>query len=318
MSSSSSDALLDLKPCLKNVANDEVLKQELLSAQVPQIMDAPKKGTKLYIVSQIEHLCNTAGMVIEESNRDLMRQNKAELKATLARYMERASERRMRAVANVGTRPVQDAADEGIRVGEESNASDNRRANIFILRMLHDTVLGGLEKVYESYGSHYTGYTIEGLCKTLQDEPHTSRVDEILVQIAEEQPELLDMFESSYAKLALCWLMAAVTVARRKAANSNKDGHRNGHVPPIVGHGPADLGRRPDPADGGKRVQFADSGPTKGREELPDRPAAESTGDSGAGGSGDPGVRGERPVQRTDEEVLRPEVRVQGMAVRIV
>ena len=59
-----SDVLLKLdKPCLKGVANDEALKQELLSAAVPSIDgENPRKGTKLYIVSQIEHLCGTAGI----------------------------------------------------------------------------------------------------------------------------------------------------------------------------------------------------------------------------------------------------------------
>ena len=304
-----SDALLLDKPCLKNVANDEVLKQELLSAQVPQTFDAPKKGTKLYIVSQIEHLCQSAGLVVEESNRDLMRLNKPELKATLARYMEKASVKRMRAVQL----PEPDAEPEP----DEASGSENRRANIFVLRMLHDTVLGGLEKVYESYGSKYTGYTIEGLTKTLQAEPHTSRVDEILVQIAEEQPELIDMFESPYAKLGLCWLMAAVTVARRKD-DEFTNGHRNGHVPQVVGHGPAELGRKPKPADGRKCVQFADLRPAEGREELPDKPPSESASPTGPGGLGDIGVRGQRPVRGADEQILRPEILLPGMAVRIV
>ena len=131
-----SDSLLKLdKPCLKGVANDEALKQELLSAQVPSIDgDNPRKGTKLYIVSQIEHLCGTAGIPIEESSRELLRQGKAQLKATLARYMEMASERRMKAHAGLTDLPV-----------EEEASSGNRKANVMGLRLLHDTVLGGIE-----------------------------------------------------------------------------------------------------------------------------------------------------------------------------
>ena len=304
-----SDALLklDQKPCLKGVADDEKLKQELLSAHIPANDDAnkPRRGTKLYLISQIEHLCGTAGIPVDESNRELMRKSKAELKATLARYMELASSRRMKAHAGLTDVPV-----------EEESSSENRKANIMILRLLHDTMLGGLERTYEAYGSDYTGITIDGLTARLQEEPHTSRVDEILVQIAEEQPELLDMFESPYARLGLCWLMAAVAVGRRKAP-SNTNGYRR-DIPPLPGHGSAALGRRPAAADGGERVQPPDLRPKESREKLPDEPAVEDAGGAGPGGPRDPSVRGERPVRQADAEVLRSQVLFQGVAARSV
>ena len=62
------------------------------------------------------------------------------------------------------------------------------------------------------------------------------------------------MFESPYARLGLCWLMAAVAVGRRKA-EEDVNGHRDGHIPPLPGHGTATLGRRPEAIDVGKRVQ---------------------------------------------------------------
>ena len=295
---------LDEAPCLKGVANEEAMKQELLAAQIPEAPggDRPKKGTKLYIVSQIEHLCGTAGIAIDESNRELLRQGKAQLKATLARYMEIASERRMKAHAGILEVPK-----------EEEESSVNRKANVMVLRLLHDTVLGGLERVYEAYGSEYTGYTIEGLTTRLQEEPHTSRVDEILVQIAEEQPELLDLFESPYARLGLCWLMAAVAVGRRKEEH-NVNGHRNRNVPPLPGHGPAAMGRRPKAVDGGERVQFADLRTKEGGKKLPDKPTPDNAGGTGTGRSGDTGVRGKRPVQQTNGKVLRSSILLPGVA----
>lgn len=306
-----SDVLLKLdeKPCLKGVANDEALKQELLAAQIPECTDGdrPKKGTKLYIVSQIEHLCGTAGIPVTESNRELMRQGKAELKRTLAKYMEIASERRMKAHAGL-TAPLP---------VEEEESSDNRKANIMVLRLLHDCVLGGVERAYEAYGSGYTGITIEGLTSRLQEEPHTSRVDEILVEIATEQPELLDMFESPYARLALCWLMAAVAVGRSKT-NEPLNGHRNGNIPPLPGHGAAALGRRPAPSNGRERVQPPDLRAKKGGEVLLDKPTPVNAGGAGASGHGDSSVRGKRPVQQADGKVLRPEVLLQGVAGRDV
>ena len=293
-----SDVLLKLdKPCLKGVANDEALKQELLSAAVPSIDgENPRKGTKLYIVSQIEHLCGTAGIPIEESTRELLRQGKAQLKATLARYMEMASERRMKAHAGLTDLPV-----------EEEASSGNRKANVMVLRLLHDTVLGGIERAYEAYGSGYTGITIEGLTSRLRDEPHTSRVDEILVQIAEEQPELLDMFESPYARLGLCWLMAAVAVGRRKADNK-VNGHGNGDIPALAGHGPTDMGRGSKAADGGKRVQFVDMRAKESGEKLPNKPPADNASGAGTGGPGDTCVRGKRPIQQANGKILRSKV----------
>ena len=300
-----SDTLLKIEaPCLKAAATDEALKQELLSAHMPPDSDQPRKGTKLYIISQIEHLCGTAGIPIAETNRELNRQSKAQLKGTLAHYMERASERRMNAAQHIG-------------VVEAEDASPNRSANVFVLRMLHDTVLGGMEKLYESYGKPYVGYTIEGLSAKLRDEPLTTQVDEILVQIAEESPELLDYFESPYARLGLCWLMAAVQVARKNKPTKPNAG-RNGNVPPEPGYGAPELGRGPKAVDGGKRVQPTDLRPKKGGEKLPNKPAADKTGGAGPGGPRDSGVRRERPVLRPNDQVLRPEIHLQGVATRIV
>lgn len=304
-----SDVLLKLeKPCLKGIANDEAMKQELLSAQIPECPDGdrPKKGTKLYIVSQIEHLCGTAGIPVTESNRELLRQGKAELKRTLAKYMEIASERRMKAHAGILEVPQ-----------EEEQSSDNRKANVMILRLLHDTVLGGIERAYEAYGSGYTGYSIDGLTSRLQEEPHSSRVDEILVQIAEEQPELLDMFESPYARLGLCWLMAAVAVGRRKT-EEQVNGHGNRNVPPLPGHGTSPVGRRHETVDVGKRVQFADMRPKESGEELLDKQTSDDAGGAGARGSSDTRVRGKRAVQQTNAKVLRPKVLLSRVAGRDV
>lgn len=301
-----SDVLLKLeKPCLKGIANDEAMKQELLSAQIPECPDGdrPKKGTKLYIVSQIEHLCGTAGIPVTESNRELLRQGKAELKRTLAKYMEIASERRMKAHAGILEVPQ-----------EEEQSSDNRKANVMILRLLHDTVLGGIERAYEAYGSGYTGYSIDGLTSRLQEEPHSSRVDEILVQ---EQPELLDMFESPYARLGLCWLMAAVAVGRRKT-EEQVNGHGNRNVPPLPGHGTSPVGRRHETVDVGKRVQFADMRPKESGEELLDKQTSDDAGGAGARGSSDTRVRGKRAVQQTNAKVLRPKVLLSRVAGRDV
>ena len=301
-----SDTLLKIAPpCLKAAATDEALKQELLSAHLPPDSDKPRKGTKLYIISQIEHLCGTAGIPIAETNRELNRQSKAQLKGTLAHYMERASERRMKAAQTI-VAPAEEAAD----------ASPNRAANVFVLRMLHDTVLGGVEKLYEAYGKPYVGYTIDGLNAKLREEPLTTQVDEILVQIAEECPELLDYFESPYARLGLCWLMAAVQVARKNKVT--KPNGRNGNVPAEPGHGAPELGRRPGAVDGGKRLQPPDLRPKKGGEKLPDKPAADKTSRTGPRGPRDSGVRRERALLRPDEQILRPEILLQGVAPRIV
>ena len=303
--------LLDIEPpCLKTAASDEALKQELLSAHMPTTdRDQPRKGTKLYIISQIEHLCGTAGIPITETNRELTRKSKAELKGTLAHYMEKASLRRLRAQETI-TSPIVD-----------DNASPNRAANVFILRMLHDTVLGGLEKVYESYGKPYLGYTISGLGAKLKDEPLTSQVDEILVQIAEESPELLNYFESPYAKLALCWLMAAVQVARKESDSKTKPNElrrRDRNVQTKPGHGAPTLVGGPEAIDGGKRVQFANLRPKKGGKELSDIKAADKTGGTGASGPSDPGLRRVGPLLQTDEQILRPSILLQGVASRTV
>ena len=301
-----SAALLDIEPpCLKTAASDEALKQELLSAHMPSSdsKDHPRKGTKNYIISQIEHLCGTAGIPITETNRELSRQSKAQLKGTLAYYMEKASLRRLKAQQTIASPPLQDA-------------SPNLQANVFILRMLHDTVLGGLEKVYESYGKPYSGYTISGLSAKLQEDPLTSQVDSILAQIAEESPELLDYFESPYAKLALCWIMAAVQVARKETDKKPNDSRRDRNIPQKPGNGTPTLVRGPEAIDGGKRVQFTDLRSKKGGEKLSDKPAADKTGRAGASGPGDSGLRRVRPLLSTDDQILRPSILLQGVASR--
>ncbi len=94
---------------------------------------------------------------------------------------------------------------------------------------------------------------------------------------------------------------------RRKAAEK-VNGHGNGDIPALAGHGPTDMGRGSTAADGGKRVQFVDMRAKESGEKLPNKPPADNASGAGTGGPGDTCVRGKRPVQQTNGKVLRSSI----------
>ena len=82
--------------------------------------------------------------------------------------------------------------------------------------MLHNLCATGFEKVFNTVGSKYTGYECEGFAQSLQDPMIQGNVDECLAEIAAENPEILQYFDSPYSRLALVWSGALLSCIKRK------------------------------------------------------------------------------------------------------
>ena len=81
--------------------NIDDLADELLSAQRgdpesdKEPEQAPKPGSKKYLIGQIEKVCEASGVPQEESHRELTRLSRSKLKELVAEYVTRAEKKRL-------------------------------------------------------------------------------------------------------------------------------------------------------------------------------------------------------------------------------
>ena len=84
------------------------------------------------------------------------------------------------------------------------------------LRMMHDICATGFEKGAQAFLPQY-GYEMDGFTHALKEPTISQAIDQCLTEIAAESPEILQYFESPYARLALSWSGAALTCIRKKS-----------------------------------------------------------------------------------------------------
>ena len=101
------------------------------------------------------------------------------------------------------------------------------------LRMIHNLCASGFEKGFNATKT-YTGYELDGFCECLRDPSMQESIDGCLAEIARESPEILEYFDSPFARLALVWTSAALTCMRRRKYG-NHNNNNNSYVTSRMG-----------------------------------------------------------------------------------
>ena len=178
------------------------LNNELLNvanpADDPLDVKKPKRNSKDELIIKILKVVEKYELDFEHSDTSLKRKNKQELTKILANVMENSVKIDM--AKSVGVDP---------RAG-------GKVITLGALRMLHNLCATGFEKVFNTVGPKYTGYECEGFAESLQDPMVQGSIDECLAEIAAENPEILQYFDSPYSRLALVWSGALLTCIKRK------------------------------------------------------------------------------------------------------
>ena len=164
----------------------------------PLDVKKPKRNSKDELIIKILKVVEKYELDFEHSDTSLKRKNKQELTKILANVMEDSVKIDM--AKSVGVDP---------RAG-------GKVITLGALRMLHNLCATGFEKVFNTVGPKYTGYECEGFAQSLQDPMIQGSIDECLAEIAAENPEILQYFDSPYSRLALVWSGALLTCIKRK------------------------------------------------------------------------------------------------------
>ena len=180
--------------------NDELLK---VDEEEEKKVKVPKRGSKDKLIQNILKIDEEYSLGLEYSDTSLRRMNKEKLTKVLAECMERCVKIDM--AKSVGVDP----------------RANGRCITLGALRMLHNICATGFERSFNAFGSKYVGYEVEGFASSMQDPAIQSSVDEILTEIAAENPEVLQYFDSPYARLALIWSGALIQCLKKKALSQN-------------------------------------------------------------------------------------------------
>ena len=204
-----------------NPATESRLNNELLSAEpvdnkgAPQADKKPKRNSKDDLTKKILQVVEKYQLDFEYSDTKMKRMSKTELQKLLAQVMEQCVKHDMAKAAGVDPR------------------SNGKVITMGALRMLHNLAATGFEKVYNQFGPGFTGYEIVGFSAALQEPMIASSVDECLAEIAKDNPEILEYFDSPYTRLMLVWGGALLTCVKKRGPRlNNKNGaYRMGPKP---------------------------------------------------------------------------------------
>ena len=179
--------------------SDAGLNNELLAATGPAKVDdgPPKRNSKDALIDKIITVSAKYELEVEHSDTRLRRMNKKQLAQVLAGIIEEGVKRDM--CKQVGVPP----------------GSDSKVLGLAALRMMHDIAASSAEKGLQHVLPQY-GYDIDGFSSSLKEPVCSQAIDQCLTEIAAESPELLQYFESPYARLALAWSGALLTCIKRK------------------------------------------------------------------------------------------------------
>ena len=180
--------------------NNELLREDEVAPS------SPKRNSKQALINKIVELAEKIGVQIEESDSKLKRMNKEQLNKKLAELMETQLRKKM--AENVG---IQDAS------GTESN----KVLSIGALRMVHGIIVNGGEKLYNGMVAPRVGYELTNFAKNLQNPAYQDDIDQCLVEISNENPEILEYFESPYTRLMMIWFSCAVTCVKKIEPKEN-------------------------------------------------------------------------------------------------
>ena len=208
------------------------LNNQLLNADVPdepKTEKKPKRNSKDDITKKILAIVEKYEIRdFEYTDTKMKRMSKTELQKLLATVMEQCVKIDMAKAAGVDPR------------------SNGQAITMGALRMLHNLAATGFEKVYNSVGPRFTGYEIDGFSEALREPMVQESVDECLAEIAKDNPEVLEYFDSPYTRLALVWSGALLTCVKKRGDNLSNNGSNR--------MGSSQNRRQSAPSSGGRRV----------------------------------------------------------------
>ena len=187
------------------------LNNALLNADSPRKEDEKaKRNTKNALLEKIVQVTEKYGLTLDYSDTKLKRMNKTQLAKVLAEVIEESVK-----------------IDMCKQVGCEPGASP-KVMGLAALRMMHDICANGFEKGAEAILPQY-GYELDGFADTLKEPMMSQAIDQCLTEIAAESPEILQYFESPYARLALTWSGALLSSIKKRGYRQNASalGSRN-------------------------------------------------------------------------------------------
>lgn len=195
------------------VCRDEILEDReettlnnaLLSADSPpeDTKQPAKRNSKDSLIDRIITVSEKYDLEVRYSDTKLKRMNKKQLTKVLAEVIEETVKIDM--CKQVGVAP----------------GSDSKVLGLAALRMMHDIAASTAEKGLQHVLPRY-GYDIDGFSSSLKEPVCSQAIDQCLTEIAAESPELLQYFESPYARLALAWSGALLTCIKRKDVDNKK------------------------------------------------------------------------------------------------
>ena len=198
---------------------EQRLSNQLLKADEPEKASPskPKRNSKEAIRQNILKVVEKYDIELQYSDTRLKRMTKEQLTRVLAEVMEESVKIDM--AKSVGVDP---------RAG-------GKVVTLGALRMVHNICATGFEKGFNAYGPDLCGMECRGFSASLKHPDVAQTVDECLMEIAAENPEVLEYFESPYARLALVWvgvLSTTITKARNVQGMEPREYPRQAPVGP--------------------------------------------------------------------------------------
>ena len=178
------------------------LNNELLSSPKKESDEKAKRNSKSALIAKILQVTEQYGLELDYSDTKLKRMNKGQLTRVLAEVIEESVK-----------------IDMCKQVGCEPGASP-RVLGLAALRMMHDICATGFEKGAQQVLPQY-GYELDGFADTLKSPDVSQAIDQCLTEIAAESPEILQYFESPYARLGLSWSGALLTCIKKAENKTN-------------------------------------------------------------------------------------------------
>ena len=218
---------MDLSPELEKKMNNELLRDEIPEDQKEAAK--PKRNSKDDLTRKILAVVDRYQLEFEYSDTKMKRMSKTELQQLLAKVLEQCVKIDMAKAAGVDPR------------------SNGKVITMGALRMIHNLAATGFEKVYNGIGARVTGYEIVGFSEALREPMIAESVDECLAEIAKDNPEILEYFDSPYTRLMLVWGGALLTCVKKRDSTLNNKKYGAYRMGPTANTRP----RPPRPSGGG-------------------------------------------------------------------
>jgi len=185
------------------------LNNELLQANTDEPADKPiKRNSKDALITNILKVVEQYQLDFDYSDTKLKRMNKEQLTKLLAECMEQSV--RIDMAKTVGVDP----------------RGGGKVVTLGALRMIHNIAAVGFEKCFNQFASPHVGMESDGFAESLKNPSVQGSVDECLAEIAAENPEILEYFDSPYTRLALIWSGAMLSCLKKRM--NNKNNNKNG------------------------------------------------------------------------------------------